>query len=65
MLTSKELMDRSDARLESVYQSIEQGQPVDFRKLAELDLIETAQIGRAFAREAAENDKAADDKFLG
>lgn len=60
-MNSKELLDRSDARLESVYQAIEQGQPVDFRKLAELDLIETALIGRAFAREAAENDRAADD----
>lgn len=60
-LSSKELMDRSDDRLESIYQQIEAGEPVDFPKHARLDSLETAQISRAFAREAAENDRAADD----
>lgn len=60
-LNSKELMDRGDDRLEAVFQQIEAGETVDYAKLARLDVLETAMIGRAFAREAAENDRAADD----
>jgi hypothetical protein len=60
-LNSKELMDRGDDRLEAVFQQIEKGEPVDYRKLSLLDPLETAMIGRAFAREAAENDRKADD----
>ena len=60
-LNSQELMDRGDDRLEAVFQQIEAGEPVDFPNLARLDSLETAMIGRAFAREAAENDRKADD----
>lgn len=62
-LNSNELMDRSDDRLEAVYQQIERGEPVDYHKLALLDVLESAQIGRAFARESADADRAADDRY--
>lgn len=61
MVTSAELMARGERRLQSIYDAIEAGSPIDEHKEAMLAAVEIAQIGRAFAREAAEKDRAQDD----
>lgn len=62
-LSSDELMKRGDDRLESLYGTIERGEPVDHRKLAALEAVEMVQLGRAFAHEADQAQRAEDEKY--
>ncbi len=60
-LTTDELMKRRADRLQSLYQSVEQGVPVDLNRHDLLRGIEAVQFGEAFSREALDRNKAADD----
>lgn len=62
-LSSDDLMNRSEDRLEATYQAIERGEQPDYRKLSLLMGVEVLQIGRAFAREAVEKQRAEDERY--
>jgi hypothetical protein len=62
-LSSDELMKRGDDRLQQIYDAIERGEPVDFRKYAALEALEIVQLGRAFEQETIEAHRVEDEKF--
>ena len=63
MPTLSNILKRGDARLQSLYDSVEQGKPVDWKRLALLEDIETVQLGRIFTQEAIDRNRAADEKL--
>jgi len=62
-LGSKELQDRGRDRLQSIFEAIERGEPVDWEKQGMLSAIEDVQLGRAFATECAQSIREADDAW--
>lgn len=52
--------DRIDARLSSLYQKVESGEPIDHEQQQKLSALDVVEAGVHFTREAIERSQAAD-----
>lgn len=63
MPTLNDILKRGDDRLQSLYESVERGRPVNWNRLALLEDIETVQLGRIFTQEAIDRQRQADESL--
>lgn len=61
MPSSRDIAQRAEDRLQGLYDSIQQGLPIDFEREALLDSLDSVQFSQAAAREAEDLQRQSDE----